>query len=154
MTTTAPVIFSPFSRHALATVAGGASAVAAGVAGRVLTDEPAADGSSPDRIDRAEAKALFSGPLAPLTVVPLLGAAMCLGTLYSKGRVLLGDPAHHLPAALRTELAAIGVAIDPREAALTKGMYGFTGAAFIGGLANSLVVYRDDHYETRHLPVD
>ena len=71
--TTAPrVIASPASRHVL--YASGGGALALGIAGvaRQKTDEPEADGTSVGRIDRAEAKDLFSGPTA-MTTIAIMG---------------------------------------------------------------------------------
>lgn len=144
-------IASLASRMVIGAAIGGAVSLGGAAFLRSKTDLPDADGTSPGRIDRFEAKELTSGTLAPSTAAMLVPVGAILGVLYTKGRIPLGE-ATKPAAGLADAVAAAGAKIEKNEAPLTKTLYAFMGGNIIGSVAAAGFVYGDDQYETQRVP--
>jgi hypothetical protein len=147
-------IISHASRHVFAAIAGGGTAVGLASWARNASDQPDADGSSPGRMDRAEAREKFSGPFAPTTILPLATAFLAIGTLYTKHRIMLPEKGAAIPAALQDAAKAAGTEIVKGEGTLNKTLYAFSGGMIFGSFGAREIVFGDDDYRTRHVPVD
>lgn len=147
-------IASPASRYILAAAGGGAVTTGAAVAARVRTERPDADGTSHGRIDRAEAREMFSGTSGMTTILPIIGALLCIPTLYTKGRILMAEKGTPPPAGLAQAAEALGASMRQGEAEGTKTIYATMGGAIVGSIAAGQTVFGDEpSYATRHVPI-
>ena len=155
MTTIPPrAIASPMSRYILASAGGGAATTGIAIAARMNTERPDADGSSHGRIDRAEARQMFSGTKAATTILPIIGALLVIPTLYTKGRILLAERATAPATDLTRAVEALGASMPRGEAEKTKTLYATMGGAIVGSIAAGQTVFGDEpKYATRHVPI-
>lgn len=147
-------ILASATRYTFAAVAGGGVAMGLASYARNSTTPPNADGSSPNRMDRAEARDKFSGPFAPTTILPLTVAFLAIGGLYTKGRILLPERGAKIPAALQDAARAAGTELIRAEGSKTKALYAFAGGMIFGSFGARQIVFGEDRYLTRHIPVD
>lgn len=107
--------YSPTPRAAGQIIAGAAAMSVPALVANAVADPPAADGTSPDRTDRLEARATWSGP-GSVTQYPVFGAALLsIPMLYTRMR------AH----------------LTPTELKVTSAVYHSVG---VGGLASLIAM--------------
>ena len=137
-------IASPASRHILAASFGGVIPVVIAQFAHNNTTAPDANGKSPGRIDRTEARRLTTGAYAPTTLVPLFSALICIGLLYTKGRAVLGEAKGPLDKTLAAAAAKAGAKMLVGEGPKTKVLYATAGGAIFGSMAADPIVYGGD----------
>lgn len=145
-------IFSNASKYVFSAIGGGGAAVGLASWARSSSEAPDADGSSLNRMDRAEARDKFSGPFAPTTVLPLTVAFLAIGGLYTKGRIMLPEKGAAIPAGLQDAAKAAGTELVSGEGTLTKMLYASSGGMIFGSFGAREIVFGDDDYQTRHVP--
>lgn len=147
-------IASATSKHVLSAIMGGGTALGVANYARNHSEAPNADGSSPGRLDRAEAKEKFSGPGAPTTILPLTLAFMAIGVMYGKGRIMFPEKGAVVPAGLKDAAEAAGTKLIPGEGTLTKSFYAGMGGMIFGSFGAREIIFGNDDFQTRHIPVD
>lgn len=111
-----------------------------------FTKPPNADGTSVDRLDRVEAKSIFSGETGATTLIPLISALLCIGVLYTKGRVVLGDMGitGEMASKFEEALKSTGATIVKNEGAKTKSLYAAFGGAILGSVVSESLIFGKD----------
>lgn len=133
-------VASNFSQIVMAAGTGFAGASGLAIAVDRMTDLPNPDGTSPDRIDRQEARDMWVGARSNTFILSAFTAGLMIGPLYTHARRIIGSPELAAKAAGgRAMLDALaGNAAAKEQIADAVVQYGRENPAFAASVADAV----------------